>query len=158
MQSFKLWRLIVVAVLAATACGLSQRTTATKEKAPPNEIRAALKSGRPVVLVVQPSGPAATGEAYGDWAEYLNAFAAREKSVKVVKLSDRRYSELVTSPQLDKPYNTLFLRDAGHALLYRGMILEPDIYNKGKAYMAGKPGPEPALRTGLAEVKLDIRP
>jgi hypothetical protein len=158
MQWFKVSRLTVVAVLAATACGLSQSTTATKEKAPPNEIRVALKSGRPVVLVVQPSGPAGTSEAYGDWAEYLNAFAARDKSVKIVKLSGRRYSELITSPQLDKPYNTLFLRDAGHALLYRGMILEPDIYNKGKEYMAGKPSPDPALRTGLEEVKLDIRP
>jgi hypothetical protein len=78
--------------------------------------------------------------------------------VKIVKLTGRRYSELVTAPQLDKPYNTLFLRDAGHALLYRGMILEPDIYVKGKAYMVGKQSLEPAQRTGLEEVKLNIRP
>jgi hypothetical protein len=102
MQSFKVLRLTVLAVLAATGCGLSQSTTPHKEKAPPNEIRMALMNG-PVVLVVQPSGKADTSEAYGDWAEYLNAFAAREKSVKIVKLSGRRYSELVTSPQLNKP-------------------------------------------------------
>jgi hypothetical protein len=158
MQSFKMSHLTVLAVLAATGWGLSQSTPPHKEKAPPNEIRMALTNGRPVVLVVQPSGKADTSEAYGDWAEYLNAFAAREKSVKIVKLTGRRYSELVTAPQLDKPYNTLFLRDVGHALLYRGMILEPDIYVKGKAYMVGKQSLEPAQRTGLEEVKLNIRP
>jgi hypothetical protein len=158
MQRFKISLLTALAVVAATSCGLSQSTTPAEKKAPPNEIRVALKSGCPVVLVVRPSGKAEASEAYGDWAEYLNAFAAREKSVEIVKLSGRRYSQLVTSPQLSKPYNTLFLRDAGHALLYRGMILEPDIYVKGRAYMAGEPGPEPAQRTGLEEVRLEIRP
>ena len=107
---------------------------------------------------MQPSGKADTSEAYGDWAEYLNTFAAQDKSMKILKLNGRRCSELVASPQLNKPYNTLFLRDAEHALLYRGMILEPDIYVKGKAYMAGKPSRETARRTGLEEVKLEIRP
>jgi hypothetical protein len=158
MQSLKVSYFTVLAVLGATAGGLSQSTTLPKEKAAPNEIQVALKSGRPLVLVVQPSGRSDDSEAYGDWAEYLNAFAAREKSVKIVKLSGRRYSELVAAPQLNKRYNTLFLRDAGHALLYRGMILEPDIYVKGKAYMAGKLGPEPAPGTGLEEVKLEMRP
>ncbi len=158
MQSFKLSRLPMLAMLAATACGLSQSTAPPAAKVPQNEIRVALKSGRSVVLVVQPSGKPEASEAYGDWAEYLNAFAAQEKSVKIVKLTGRRYSELVTSPQLSKPYNTLFLRDAGHGLLYRGMIREPEIYVRGKAYMTGKPGPDPAQRTGLEEVKLNIRP
>ena len=108
-----------------------------------NEIQAALKTGRPVVLVVQPSNPDETSEAYGDWASYLNQF---------VKLSRARYSDIVTTPKLKAGYNTLFLGEAGNALLYRGRILEPDVYSIGEAYMAGKR--EGLPRDGLEEVKL----
>ena len=123
-----------------------------------NEILAALKTGRSIVVVVQPSPKPGYDEAYADWAAYLNEFAAREKSVKIVMLSQRRYSELVTAPKLSRPYNTLFLRAAKNALLYRGMILEPDVYRIGMAYMTAKPGAEAVQREGLEEVKLEMRP
>jgi hypothetical protein len=159
MRWFRASRFAVLAALAAMALALSQTTSAPQGKPQPaNEIGAALKSGRPFMLVVQPSGKPGTSEAYADWAEYLNEFAAREKSVKILKLRQSRYSELVTSPKLTRPYNTIFLRDAGHALLYRGMILEPDVYRIGQAYMAAKSKPEAIQRYGLEEVKLQMRP
>ena len=126
--------------------------------APVNEIRTALQTGHPVVLVVQGAAQAESSEAYGDWASYLNQFAGRAgSSVNIVKLSLQRYSELVSKPKLKGAYNTLFLRDGSRGLLYRGMILEPDVYRIGQAYMTGKPGDPPVAREGLEEVAMQVR-
>lgn len=160
MQPVRKVRTSVLMVLAAAALAVCQSTIPAKDKAPAkkNEILAALKTGCCVVVVVQPSRKVSSGEAYADWAEYLNDFASREKSVKIVKITQQRYAELVTAPKLGRLYSTLFVRDAHNALLYRGMILEPDVYTTGKAYMTARSGAAPVRRDGLEEVKLEMRP
>ena len=147
----------LVVLLSAVAIALPQTTTRGEKKTVrTNEILAAIRTGRCVVVVVRPA-KADSDEAYADWAEYLNDFAARERSVKIVKLSQHRYSELVIAPKLNRPYDTLFLRDKENALLYRGMILEPDVYRAGKAYMIAKSATESGSREGLEEVKVRLR-
>jgi hypothetical protein len=160
MQSSRKYCLLCLLTLAVVA--FAQTAAPPKAKPAPkpaNEIRTALKAGGQVVVVVQASLKAGSSEAYADWASYLKQFAARSgPSVHIVKLSPKRYSELVTSPKLKDSYNTLFLRDAANALLYRGMILEPDVYRIGATYMTGQPGTPPPSRDGLEEVKLQVRP
>jgi hypothetical protein len=159
MHGLRILGLTVSTLLAAAGFAFCQTPAQPKQRTEPrNEIVAALKTGRSMVVVVQPRARDESREAYADWAEYLNDFAAQDKSVRIIKLTPWRYSELVTAPKLSRPYNTLFLRDAGHALLYRGMILEPEIYRIGKAYMTAKPADQSVHREGLEEVKLEIRP
>ena len=146
-----------LAGFVAIAAALSQNTTAKPKAAPANEIRSALKAG-PAILVIRPSDKPDTSEAYADWAGYLNDFAAKEKSLKIVKLTVSRYAELVKYPKLTGPYATLFVRDAADAWLYRDMILEPGIYVVGKTYLTSKSSQGPPADSGLTAVKLDLRP
>lgn len=157
MRRFCLHQSILTALLLG-ALAFAQTTGQPSLKAAPrNEILDALKTNHSVVVVVQLPVRTGSGEAYADWAEYLNDFAIREKSVRIVKLTPRRYSELVGAPKLSGSYNTLFLRDAENALLYRGMILEPEVYAIGKDYMTSKSWAQSTRSAGLEKVTLEIR-
>jgi hypothetical protein len=159
MTGHRYCRLVFVALLATAAAVLSNTPGQGSEKeASKNEIVAALKTGRRFVIVVEPRANPDSSEAYADWAGYLNDFAASEKRLRIIKLTARRYSQMVTAPKLSRPYDTLFVRDADHALLYRGMILEPQIYSIGAAYMKAKSDSASVFPAGLEEVQLKSRP
>jgi len=56
----------------------------------------ALRAGKPVVLVIANGAPARpTDEAYGDWADALNNFAAHaDPGVKIIRLTARAYRKI----------------------------------------------------------------
>src|SRR3954465_12454821 len=119
---------LMVILVAAAVWASSQLERARKE------VDTAFRARQPFVLVVTGSGEKATdtSEAYADWAEYLNAFRTQADSrVKIVKVTALQYPEFITGPKLKDQYATLFVRDAGHVLLYDGMILEPQVYRLG---------------------------
>jgi hypothetical protein len=125
-----------------------------------NEIQAAIRSGKPVVVVVAkaPQKGDDSDETYGDWAAYLNRFARRAGSaVSIVKVTPERYAALVAEPKLTSGYATLFLRGTSHALLYRGMILEPQVYEQGRKYSSLGPDDKWVASDGLQEVTLALR-
>jgi hypothetical protein len=94
------------------------------------ELVAALRSGKPVVLVIARSAKAKpTDEAYGDWADALNNFGANaDPRLKIIKLTARAYRLAISGPRISGQFAMLFTRGLEHALLYRGMILEPQVY------------------------------
>jgi hypothetical protein len=125
----------------------------------PRELVAALHSGKPIVLVIA-SGAAAkpTDEAYGDWADALNNFAAgADPRVKIIKLTATAYRLSIADPQIPGQFATLFVRDLDHSLLYRGIILEPQVYHLGEGYILDQTEPPPAAAYGLTPTTIRVR-
>jgi hypothetical protein len=127
--------------------------------ASPRELVAALRSGKPVVVVIA-SGAAAkpTDELYGDWADALNNFAAYSSpQLEIIKLTARAYRLAIAGPRIPGQFATLFIRDLDHALLYRGMILEPQVYRLGQGYILEQTEPSPAGAYGLTPTAIRLR-
>jgi hypothetical protein len=124
-----------------------------------SQLVGALRSGKPVVLVIANNASAkSTDETYGDWADALNTFAARkDPGIKIVKQTPRSYRLAVASPRIAEQFATLFIRDLNHALLYRGMILEPQVYRLGEDYLFKRPDPSPEKAYGLISTTIRLR-
>lgn len=150
--------LFVIVAAAVVYAQSSKRPKGVVERKRTDEIRTALSTGKPVVLLVFDSTGKRSGEAYADWAEYLNQFSSRERNrVVIVRLTPHRYGQLVTTPQLTGAYNTLFLRDSTHAMLYRGMIVEPQVYSIGTSFATGKAGAQVGKWDGLDNATVQLR-
>jgi hypothetical protein len=123
------------------------------------ELVAALRSGGPVILVIARSAPGKpTDEAYGDWADALNNFAAHaEPRVKIIKVTAPAYRLAIADPTISGPFATLFVRDLDHALLYRGMILEPQVYHLGQGFILEQVEPSRAAAYGLTPTTIRLR-
>ena len=52
----------------------------------------------------------------------------------------RTHIRRVAAPPLTGAYTTLFLRDSTHAMLYCGMIVEPEVYSIGTSFATGQSG------------------
>lgn len=100
-------------------------------------VRDALAAGRPVVLALSSKlpSPDAEGEAYADWAAYLNDFAAAHGNYAVVAMERVEAEQLLAAPPLENGYATIFIRSGGAALIYDGPILEPFVYDAAVAFL-----------------------
>jgi hypothetical protein len=124
------------------------------------DLDAAFHAGQPFILVITGGKPkpADDNETYADWAEYLNAFRAQTDSrIKIVKVTALQYPELIIEPKPKDKYATLFVRDSEHGLLYDGMILEPQVYQLGLAYLQDHPDGKANLANGLKDVSVRRR-
>ena len=110
----------------------------------------------PAVIIIAPATPSADdqeSETYGDYAEYLNGFAAnRPAGLELVRLSPAQYKRLFRLPMIADSHATIMLRRTGTAMIYRGMILEPQVYQAGARWAAG--GATPAVEIGLESTRL----
>lgn len=137
--------------LLALHCNLAnaQQTKARKE------VEQAFNSGKMVVLVVAPqkhAGEEDESETYGDWADNLNGFASSlPADTKIVKLTAAQYKQDLEEPKIRRAYATVFLRDATHALLYDGMIVEAMAYKVGLAWLHQQPDEKAMSAYGLQE-------
>lgn len=109
-----------------------------------------------VVVVVAPAHEPES-EAYADWAGYLQDFAdERPPGLRLLRITPARLRRC--RPGWHGSHATLFVRAGGRALLYRGMILEPDRYREGSAWIGGGgAGPPPAagfIRTDVRRCRL----
>ena len=127
--------------------------------ASPRELVAALRSGKPVVLVIARGTTAKpTDEAYGDWADALNNFGANaDPRLKIIKLTARTYRVAIAGPRISGQFATLFIRGLDHALLYRGMIMEPQVYRLGQGYILEQTELSPAAAYGLTPTTIRLR-
>jgi len=145
----------LIAILVTAATWASSQLERVRK-----EVDTAFHAEQPFVLVVTGNGQRAadTDEAYADWAEYLNAFRSQTApAVKIVKVTALQYPELIVEPKLKDQYITLFIRDAEHVLLYDGMILEPQVYRLGLAYLQGHPDKKADSVSGLKQVAIRRR-
>jgi hypothetical protein len=133
--------------------------TADIAAAAPHQLLAALRGGKPIVLVIASPAPARpTDEAYGDWADALNDFAAHaDPGVKIIKATARTYHLAIAALRISGQFGTLFVRDLNHALLYRGMILEPQVYRLSQDYVLQQAEPSSAKTYGLTSTTVGLR-
>jgi hypothetical protein len=119
----------------------------------------ALRDGTPLVVVVAATKKADdSNEAYGDWADLLNEFAAHAPpNVKIVRLGPRDFAMDFAKPHVSGSFSTLFIRDAAHALLYDGMIVEANVYVLGRAYLSSPVDLAKAATWGLHETVVALR-
>jgi hypothetical protein len=127
--------------------------------ATPHQLVAALRTGMPVILVIASPAPARpTDEAYGDWADALNDFAAHaDPSVRIIRVTARAYHLAIATPWISGQFGTLFIRDLNHALLHRGMIVEPQVYRLGQDFILQQTEPSSAKTYGLSPTTIRLR-
>jgi len=65
--------------------------------------------------------------------------------------------EIVADPQIKDGFATLFIRDLSHVLLYKGMILEPKVYQLGQTYMLQHLDLKSVVPYGSEEVNVRLR-
>jgi hypothetical protein len=144
-------------VLALSLGGRAQ--AADIAAAAPHQLVAALRTGKPIILVIASPTPARpTDEAYGDWADVLNDFAAHaDPGVRIIKVTPRAYHLAITAPRISGQFGTLFVRDLNHALLHRGMIVEPQVYRLGQDFILQQTEPSSAKTYGLSPTTIRLR-
>jgi hypothetical protein len=144
-------------VLALSLGGRAQ--AADIAAAAPHQLVAALRTGKPVVLVIANPAPAKpTDEAYGDWTGALNDFAAHaDPSVRIIRVTARAYHLAIATPWISGQFGTLFVRDLNHALLHRGMILEPQVYRLGQDFILQQTEQPSAKTYGLSPTTVRLR-
>jgi hypothetical protein len=101
-------------------------------------VRDALAAGEPVVLALAKELPGADGgdETDGDWANYLNEFAAAHARYKIVAMSAAEARDLLAEPPpLEDFYATIFARSTTSAVIYDAPVLEKSVYDAAAAYL-----------------------
>jgi hypothetical protein len=150
-MSRAVWLVLAALWLLASSAGASAGARASRA--------AALPAG-PAVVIVAPAKPGAAdmeSEAYADWAEYLNAFAATKPAgLKLVRMTSARWRQVVRAPVPSDSYATLFLRRDGSVLMHDGMVIEAEAYGTGAAWASGGPA-APALAFGFTQARLQRR-
>ena len=140
--------LLVVLMLSTAATGHGSR------------LAAAFQANRPVVLIVAPAAGRALREleAYADWVAYRDGFLHKAPhSLQVLQLSPAEYRAELNQPRLQHDFATLFIRNGVSALVYQGMILEPQVYQFGMQYLQGGQVSHDAASYGLKEQRLHCR-
>lgn len=123
-------------------------------------VTAELRAGRPFVLVVAPSAPGriANSEAYAGWQSYLGDFVqSRPADIAVLRLALADYRRLVAAPAWRDAFGTLFIRGGRRALLHRGLVLEPRIYELGVAFLRTGSSSREAGTFGMVEMAVRRR-
>jgi hypothetical protein len=143
--------LLLFAAFTAALVGLA--APQPKHLDPRSELLAALRAKKKVVLV-SAADPASTlngyrndpehtaDETYGDWKNYFDDFGERYgRDFKIILVSSRaHFSQIVEEPKIKTDWATLFILDAEHGLLYDDILLDPEEYKIGVAYLRQEPG------------------
>lgn len=155
-------RLFVVLLLClGSACAPLAPAGGAAAQAPPaaaTGIAADLHRGRAfvAVLVDQTNQRLLASEAYGDWHSYYQQFSRRalgqQLTVHTVSPDEGR-AQLPALPR-DTVNATVFVDAAGRALLHRGLVLEPQVYELGRAFLAGTPPNHEMRSYGLLPLTL----
>jgi hypothetical protein len=123
-------------------------------------LRGALAANKPVVLVVarNPTAADLKSEAYGDYAEYLNAFSAahRERFAFIKVKAAELKSLFAQSTPVRGPFATVLIRGADGAVYYDGKIQDPPTYQIAADFLTG--GPEAATASaGFKPFRFKLR-
>ena len=158
------WHPLLRAALAwaALACFFAPLTAAAA--APPNGAAAAeagirhdLKAGRAfvAVLIEQKSKKLLASEAYADWQAYFAPFQqGAQGRFHVHTLPPARGRALLRHLGKRTGNATVFVNARGRALLHPGLVLEPQVYELGTAFIErGEVAPE-AASYGMVEISV----
>jgi hypothetical protein len=111
------------------------------QAAAPRPLEQSLATGKPIVLVVARAPTAADlkSEAYADWAEYLNDFTSRHQGAfEVVKVKPQDLKGLFKdSTPIRENFALVLINGRRTAVLYDGMLHEPDPYRTAAEFLAG---------------------
>jgi hypothetical protein len=139
-------------------CGLMMLQPAASQRqqtaGPCKDVEQALASKKVVVLVIAPAKSPGQdeSEAYGDWADYLNAFSSSVPAdTKIIKLTPAKYSQTVEEPKIRRNFATVFMKDSTHSLLYDGMIVEPKVYKVALGWLHENADSKDLAAQGLQE-------
>ncbi len=133
---------------AAPGAGLAADVSAPVAADPPLQ----LPTAQPFVLVVADnSARLKRSEAYGDWQAYLTSFIERRRGdLPVHQVGPEKARMLLPNWPRGLRNGTLFVNAQGKGLLHRGLVLEPKVYEIGKAFAERGPTAPEAARYGLA--------
>lgn len=152
--------LMTLMALAATFASVTPRVMASAPSAAGAEadMQRDLKAGHAfvAVLIDQKNKTLLASEAYADWHAYFTQFRDRiQGRFKVHTLSPARGITLLRHLGKTLVNTTLFVNTSGHALVHKGLVLEPQVYVLGTAFIeTGAVTPE-AATYGLVEI--DVR-
>jgi hypothetical protein len=128
------WVLLCGLVMMQSTVSQTRQETGARK-----DIDLAFSGKKVVVLVIAPAksaGEESQSEAYGDWADYLNEFSSSLPSdTKIIRLTSDKYRQAIEEPKIRHDFATVFLKDATHALLYDGMVVEPKVYKLGLGWL-----------------------
>lgn len=128
--------LLVVFLFGCTNSVESVQPALTLPSSLDKNIHAAYNEGKSILLFSSQNG---RGEAYADWAAYLNDFKEKAGSDFIMK---RVTPNLINDFASDSSAITefsLFVKKGKPSLLYEGMILEPQVYIAVKHFYDGLP-------------------
>ena len=77
--------------------------------------------------------------------------------VPMVRASRAAYRQEIAAPAIQSAFVALFLRGDRTALLYDGMILEPQIHDLGFSFLDGTPLSAGGPSYGLVPVRVRLR-
>lgn len=154
---------LVLVTMMALAAAFASVTPLVMASAPSAAVAEAdmqrdLKAGHAfvAVLIDQKNKTLLASEAYADWHAYFTQFRDRiQGRFKVHTLSPARGRTLLRHLGKTLVNATLFVNTSGHALVHKGLVLEPQVYVLGTAFIeTGALTPE-ATSYGLVEI--DVR-
>jgi hypothetical protein len=117
-------------------------------------VQRSLAQHRPFTAVVAPAG-AVAGEAAEDEAEYFRRFVERAHGrIDVHRLSPAAAAAAWPGWPLALQRATVFVDAGGRALLYRGRIVEPEVYEQGRHFAETGTATDEAAAWGLAPFDL----
>ena len=149
----------LMALAAAFASGTPQATVSAPSAGVAEAgVQRNLRAGQAfvAVLIDQQNKTLLASEAYADWHAYFTQFRDRiQGRYKVHTLSPARGRTLLRHLGKTLVNATLFVNTSGHALVHKGLVLEPQVYVLGTAFIeTGALTPE-AASYGLVEI--DVR-
>lgn len=153
---------LVVMTMMALAAAFASVTPLVMASAPSAAVAEAdmqrdLKAGHAfvAVLIDQKNKTLLASEAYADWHAYFTQFRDRiQGRYKVHTLSPARGKTLLRHLGKTLVNATLFVNTSGHALVHKGLVLEPQVYVLGTAFIeTGALTPE-AASYGLVEIEV----
>ena len=153
---------LVVMTMMALAAAFASVTPLVMASAPSAAVAEAdmqrdLKAGHAfvAVLIDQKNKTLLASEAYADWHAYFTQFRDRiQGRYKVHTLSPARGRTLLRHLGKTLVNATLFVNTSGHALVHKGLVLEPQVYVLGTAFIeTGALTPE-AASYGLVEIEV----
>ena len=153
---------LVVMTMMSLAAAFASVTPLVMASAPSAAVAEAdmqrdLKAGHAfvAVLIDQKNKTLLASEAYADWHAYFTQFRDRiQGRYKVHTLSPARGRTLLRHLGKTLVNATLFVNTSGHALVHKGLVLEPQVYVLGTAFIeTGALTPE-AASYGLVEIEV----
>ncbi len=153
---------LVLMTMMALAAAFASGTPQVMASAPSAAVAEAglqrdLKAGQAfvAVLIDQQNKTLLAAEAYADWHAYFTQFRDRiQGRFKVYTLSPARGRPLLRHLGKSVVNATLFVNASGHALLHQGLVLEPQVYVLGTAFIETGALTPDAASYGLVEIDL----